>query len=423
LNFQIVEISGCKRELVGEVPVERVEQDIETLAKKFSQRAKVPGFRPGKVPLSIVRQRYAADIRSEATHEIIQESWRKVIKENNLSPLVEPSIKDLKDEPGEPLRFTLSFEILPQLEVKDYQGVDIAVEIKPVEDKDVDEALESMRNQFAQFTPIDGEIQDGHMVVMDVEGTFEGVAKKLNEDGVSFVVGSPEANESFSANVRGAKAGEERSFDVTYPEDYHRKRFAGKLVHYRVVVKEAKQKQLAELNDDFAKDLGVETIAKLRDRLRDDLITKGERDAEKKAREALIDEVVKRNPCDAPDCLVEEELENHARRMAATLARQGIDINKTSINWGKVLEQERPAAIQAVRRMIVLDQVAVQEKLEVTEDELEAEFQKLAEGTGKSASALRAQFEKDHRMEGFKEHLRRNKALDFMFRNATISRG
>jgi trigger factor len=261
------------------------------------------------------------------------------------------------------------------------------------------------------------------MVVINVEGKFDDGGKSLHEEDVSFVVGSPEANETFSANLRGATAGKELAFDVTYPEDYHRKRFAGKLIHYRVTVKEAKQKHLSELNDEFAKDLGMETLARLRDRLRDDLITKGERNAEKKARETLIDEVVKRNPCDVPDCLVEGELENHARRMAATLARQGIDINKTSINWEKVLEEERPAATQAVRRMIVLDRVAEQEKLEATEEEIEGEFQKLAEGSGKSASALRAQFEKEHRMAGFQEHLRRNKALDFMFRNATISRG
>jgi trigger factor len=423
LNFQIVEINGCKRELVGEVPAERLEQDIESLAKKYAKQAKVPGFRPGKVPLSVVRQRFAADIRSEATQELIQSSWRKALDEHKFAPLAEPSVKELKDDPGMPLRFTLAFEVLPNLEVKDYQGVNVTVDLKPVEEKDVDDALEALRNQFAQYIPVEGEIQDGHMVVVNVDGVFEDGGKKMHEDDVNFVVGSPQANETFSANVRGAKAGDERSFDVTYPEDYHRKRFAGKKVSYQVVIKDVKQKHLSELNDEFAKDLGMETVAKLRDRIREDLITKGERNAEMKARETLIDEVIKQNPCDVPDCLVEEELESQARRMAATFARQGIDINKTSINWQKVLEDEKPNATQAVRRLIVLTRVAEQEKLEATEEEIEAEFQKLAEGTGKTAVALRAQFEKEHRLEGFKEHLVRNKALDFMFRNATISRG
>jgi trigger factor len=194
-------------------------------------------------------------------------------------------------------------------------------------------------------------------------------------------------------------------------------------VHYRVTIKDIKEKHLPDLNDDLAKDLGMEGLAQLRDKVRDDLVTKAERNAEKKAKEAVLDEVIRRNSFDAPDCLVDEELESHARRIASGLARQGIDVNKTHIDWKKVFEEERPEAEKAVRRSIVLDAIAKQEKIEATEEEVEAEFQRLAQGTGKTVVALRAQFEKDNKTHSFREHLRQNKALDFIFRNANISRG
>jgi trigger factor len=176
------------------------------------------------------------------------------------------------------------------------------------------------------------------------------------------------------------------------------------------------------LNDDFAKDFGAaENLQELRTKVRDDLMAKAVVNAENKVREAVVDQVVRSHSFDIPDSLIREELEDHVRRIAATLARQGIDVNRASIDWSKVLEEERPHAEQAVRRGLVLDAVARLENLQVTEDELENEFQALAEATRKSPAAIRAQFEKDKRIQGFKEHLLRKKALDFIFRNANIT--
>ncbi len=425
MNLEIVQVNGCKRNLLAEVPAGQVEQEIETLAVNYAKRAKVPGFRPGKVPLGIVRQRFAAELRSEATQEIIQRCWKEALEQNSLAPLTEPVVKDLQGEAGAPLKFTLEFEVLPAIEIKDYQGIPVNLEAAPVEDKEVDAALAALHEKQAQYVPVEGgEVHDGHLLTITIDGVFEGGGKPIHEEEVSCLVGGPETNEAFSQNLRGAKYGEERSFDVTYPADDQRRRFAGKLVHYHVKIKEIKEKSLPELNDDFAKDLGQESLAALRDRIRDELVTKGERSAEKKAREAVIDEVIRRNLFDVPDCLVENELEGHARRLASGLARQGVDVNKIPpLEWKKIFEKERPAAEQSVRRTVVLDAVAKQEHIEATEEEVEAEIQKLAEGTGKAAAALRAQFDKDNRIQDFREHIRQNKALDFMLRNANISRG
>jgi trigger factor len=292
-----------------------------------------------------------------------------------------------------------------------------------VTDEEVNRAIENLRERHAQFVPVDGEARDGLYLTLTVDGQFEGEEKPTREDDITMIVGHPQTNVDFSDNLRGARAGETRNFEVSYPADYHRKQFAGKKVRYTVLVKDVKEKQLAELNDDFAKDIGSESLEALRNKVRDEMVTQAKQNAEKKAREAVLDAIVKNNAFDVPDSLVQEELENHARRIATGLARQGVDVNKTSINWKKVFEEERPRSEQAVRRSLILSAIARQEGIEVSEQEVEAELQKIAEASQKSVAAIRAQFEKDKRIQGFTEQLRQNKALDFIFRNANISGG
>jgi trigger factor len=423
LSSEIVDVSGCKRNLVVEVPAEQVDLEIEKLAQNYARKMKVPGFRPGKVPLSIIKQRFGSELRNDATQDIIQRHWKEAISDHDLEPLAEPVLENVRDQPGDSLRFTLSFEVLPKLEVKDYTGVAISLEPVSVEDADVDRAIEVLRDQHAEYVPVDErEIRDGDFISAKVDGEFEGGGKPIHEDDVTLIVGDPGTHEAFTENLRGARAGETRSFVATYPADYERKRFAGKNVRYDVAIKEIKEKQLAEL-EDFAKNVGSASVDELRAKVRDELITKARQTAEKNAREAALDEVLRRNSFDVPECLIQDQLRDNTRRIAANLARQGIDVTKTSIDWRKVHEQERPHAEQAVKRALVLDAIARQEGIEVGEEELEQEFQNLAEMSHKSAAAVRAQFEKDKRIQGFTEHLRNNKALDFIYRNANISGG
>ncbi len=422
MKIEIVEVNSCRRNLAAEVPPEEVDAEIDRIARDYAGTARIPGFRPGKVPLNIIKQRLGSELRKEAVQKIIERSWDSAREEHKLRPLASPVVRDVESEPGEPLRFTVSFEIMPQLEVKDYKGIPVTMPPAEVTDEEVTEALETLRAQHAQFVPVDGgEAQDGHYVTLTVDGQFEGASKPLHEEDVTLIVGHAQTSDEFSKNLRGAKAGETRSFEVVYPEDYHRKHFAGRKVNYTVVVKDIKEKQLPDLNDDFARDIGSESLQALRAKIRDELVTQARQNAEKRAREALLDQIVARQPVDVPECLIQEELEAHANRIAANLAYQGIDINQTSIDWKKVFDEARPRAEQAARRAIFLDAVARQEGIEVTREEVDSELQKIGQGTNKSAAALRAQFEKEERIQSFEQHLRRNKALDFIYRNANIT--
>ncbi len=423
MTHEIKEVSSCKRDLVVEVPAEQFEEEVDKQAKAYAQRAQVPGFRPGKVPLTVIKQRYRGELRNDATQEMIRHAWKEAVEDHHLHPINEPSLKDLSNEPGNPLKFTLEFEVLPPFEAKDYKGIAVTVPRTEITDKEVDEAVESLRERNAQYVPVEeGEVRDGHLVALSVEGIFEEGGKPLNEDNVTCVVGAPETNETFSENLRGARLGETRSFTVAYPADYHRKRYAGKKVAYTANLKEIKEKHLPEL-EDLAKELGAASLEDLRSRIRDELVTKAARAAEKKARDAVMDEVLHRNSIEVPGSLVDAELEDYVHRIAGNLAQQGIDPNKTSIDWRKLFEEERPNAEKTVRRTLILDAIARQEGIEVTEKDLEDAFEKLAEGTQRTAVAIRAQFEKDQKIQSFRDHLRRNKALDFIHLNANISEG
>ena len=421
MTAEIVEVNSCKKDLAVELPATELEQEIDKIAREYSRNAKVPGFRPGKVPLSVIRQRYGKDMREEATQKIIERSWKQAIEEHQLHPLAQPTLKEMENKPDSPLKFTLSFEVLPDLEVKDYKEVPVTQKTPEITDEKVAQALESVREQHAQFIPVDeGEAVDGHILTVSVDGEFEDKSKPTHEEEVTLVLGHPQTNEGFTKNLLGVRSGETRTFDIQYPEDYYRKEFAGKKVHYTVLVKDIKEKQLPELNDDFAKDIGHESIEALKKKVHEDLVTQATQSAEKDAREALLKSIIDRQTIDVPDCMVQDELESQVNRMATRLAMQGINIQDASIDWKKIFDEEKPHAEQSVRRSILLDAIARQENIEISDEEIDSELRKIAEGTNKSVEALKAQLEKESRIEGFKQHLLENKAFDFIYRNAKI---
>ncbi|HSW38863.1 MAG TPA: trigger factor [Acidobacteriota bacterium] len=422
MTLEIIEVNSCKRNLAVEVPAEEVEKEIIGLAREYARTAKIPGFRPGKVPLNIIRQRYMADLTQEATLKIIDRCWKDAIAEHDLHPLAQPSVQDVQNEPGGSLKFTVSFEVLPSLKIDNYTGIDVTLPSSEVPDEKVAEAVENLREQNAQFIPVDeGEACDGHHLTLTVEGRFDGnIAPPTREDDVVMVIGDPQTNTEFSDNLRGARAGETRTFKISYPEDYHRKQFAGKNVGYTIHVKDIKEKRLADLNDDFAKDHGYDSLEALKKKVRDDLVTQAKRNAEKKARESLLDTIIERHTIDIPECLVQEELEVYANRITRTLAYQGIDVAQTKIDWEKMLNGERPKAEQSVRRGLLLDEIARRENISVMEEDLVSELENFAAGTNKSAVALRAQLEKEQRIQVFEQQIRRNKALEFLYHNANI---
>jgi len=421
LTVEITQVNGCRKNLAGEISVEDFEKEIETITREYSRSAKIPGFRPGKAPAAIIRRRFEKEIQDEASQRVMDRVWSEAIDANNLKPLGQPEIKEFENKPGSPMKFTLSFEELPALEVKDYKGVEIKQDLAEVKEEDVAQAIDRVREQYAQFVPVEGEARDGHFVLIDVEGLTEGESTPFRDEDVTLVVGNSQTAVDFSENLRGAKVDDTRSFEVSYPDDYRNKKIAGKKVAYKILVKEIKERQLPELNDDFAKDVGFDNVEAFRARLHEELIAQAGSAAEKKAREELLDAIIARQPVDVPDCLVTEEMGEYTRRMIDNLAYQGIDVKHTAgFDWKKIYDEQRPHAEQSVRRMIFLDAIAKQEGLMVSQEDISGELEKMASQSRKSAEAWRAEIEKANRMDEFKQGLLQDKALDFIYRNANI---
>jgi len=421
LTVEITQVNSCRKNLSAEISAEELEKEIEKIAREYSRTAKVPGFRPGKTPTGIIRRRFEKEIQEEASQRIMDRVWKEAIDANNFKPLTQPEVKEFENKPGAPLKFTLTFEELPPLEVKDYKGVEVKQNSAEIKEEDVTQAIEHIREQYAQFVPVEGEAKDGHHLLTDIDGLTEGESAPFHDKDITLVVGHSQSIAEFSENLRGAKVDETRSFEVTYPEDYQSKKIAGKKVAYKVLVKEIKDRQLPELNNDFAKDIGFDSFEALRAKMHEDLVTKAGTIAEKKAREELLDGIVGRQPIDVPECLVTEELNEYVRRMINNLAYQGFDVKQTAgFDWKKIYDEQRPHAEQSVRRMIFLDAIARQENLEVSEEEISAELDQLASQSRKSAEAWRADFEKTNRMDELKQNLLQDKALDFIYRNANI---
>ncbi|MDR0842415.1 MAG: trigger factor [Acidobacteriota bacterium] len=421
MTAEITQVNSCRKNLKGEVSAEDFEKELEKIAREYSHTAKIPGFRPGKAPNSLIRQRYAKELRDEASQRLMDDVWQEAIDANSLKPLTQPEVKEFENKAGEPLKFLLTFEELPPLDVKDYKGVEVKQDKAEVTDEDVATSIDRVREQYSQFVPVEGEAKDGYFLLVNVDGLAEGDGTPTHDEDVTLIVGHPQTAKEFSENLRGAQVGDTKSFDVTYPEDYHSKKFAGKKVSYTILVKEIKERQLPELNDDFAKDIGFDDAEALRARIREDLVTQAGQVAEKKARETLLDAIIERQPIEVPDCLVTDELGEYTRRLVNNLAYQGFDINQTAgFDWKKIYDEQRPQAQQSVRRQIFLAAIARQENLEVSEEDVAAELEKLAATSRKSAAEWRAEFEKANRMDEFKQGLLQDKALDFIYRNANI---
>ncbi len=424
------ETESCKRELTIEVPPAEVRRAVERVTLTFQKRARVPGFRPGKTPLSIVRQRFGEDIRHEVLHELIPEYFDKRVKEEHLAPISGPDIKDvqLNLEAEEPLRFKAAFEVLPEFELKDYNALDVEEEEPEVTDEEVEAELKQMQEREATFEPVeDRPLQDGDYGIVVGRGHEVGSAKPaVKLDNIYCEIGGEHTLPAFTENLRGVAPGEERTFSVTYPEDYSDRRVAGRNLEYTVQVTAVKKKQVPELNDDFAKDLGDFTsLEQVRADIRGRLLEQKRRRAEHQAKDKLVEKLVDMHDFEVPEALTEQQVRSRMERTVRQIAAQGVDPSKLDVDWAKLRGNQREGAQRDVKASLILDRIAERENIEVTGAEVDDEMEQIAEQAagGRDVEAVRARLTREGANDRIKNRLRSEKTLDFVYRRANkISR-
>jgi len=418
----------CKREIELEIPAENVQKATEKVARDIARIARIPGFRPGKAPVTLVRRRFAEDIQGEVVQSLVPEYLEKALDEKKLVPVTRPEVDKVEFKEGEPLRFRAVFEVLPEFELGDYKNIQVQVEEIEIGDAQVDKALEEVRERGATFVPVEERAaQDGDYALIKLIGTPAGGGDPVQADNIMCHLGAEETLASFTENLRGAKSGETRQFEAKYPDDYPDAKLAGKTYNYSVEVQGIKEKKLPELNDEFAKDAageqgGVTTLDELRKKIRENLEAAKEQQQTAQAREKILAEIVKQHDFPVPEALIEAQMDTRLERVVRSLAAQGVDPRAVDVDWVSLRRRQRERAVDDVKAELLLDRIATAENLDATDEDVEKEIAHLAEHSGESATALRARLTKQGAFDRMKSKLRSDKTIDWLYRTARIEK-
>jgi trigger factor len=418
--------TNCKRELELEIPAENVLKATEKIARDLARVARIPGFRPGKAPVTLIRRRFAEDIQGEVVQSLVPEYLEKALDEKKLVPVTRPEVDKVEFKEGEPLRFRAVFEVLPEFDLGDYKNIEVQVNAIEIGDAQVDKAIDEIRERAATFVPVEGRAaKDGDYVLMKLMGTPTDGGDPVRADNILCHVGAEETLESFTENLRGAAPSETKNFQSRYPDDYPDSKLAGKTYNYAVEVQGIKEKRLPELNDEFAKDAagetgGVATLAELRKKIRENLDAAKDGQQAAQAREKILEALVKRHDFPVPEALVEHQMDIRLERTVRSLAAQGVDPRAVNVDWVSLRRGQRERATDDVKAELLLDRIATAENIDATEEDVEKEMVALAERSGESATAIRARLTKQGALDRMKSKLRSDKTLELLYRSARI---
>jgi trigger factor len=416
--------TSTKREIEVEIPSDEVARETDVLIEKYQKLARIPGFRRGHVPASIIRQRFSQDIQNEVVDALVPRHFRKETERLGIIPVSQPRVTDLHADAGAPMRFKASFEVMPEIKVEGYKELRAEHLEISVTDQEVEDALNSLREQKATFAPVEGRaLQEGDYAQVSLDGTpkqeSEGT-KPVHMDDVLVEIGGKNTMPEFTQNLTGVNAGEERTFDVNYPEDFSDERLRGKIFSYRVKVNAIKQKSLPELNEDFAMELGeFSTLEEVRTRIREGMEHDRRHAAARDAKDKLLAELVRRNEFEVPETLVDHQIDIRLDRGLRALAAQGMkteDMKK--MDFGRLRAGQREQAVQEVKASLLLDKIADEEKIEVGDEEIDREIEALAKQTNQAPDAIRARLTRDGALDRIRNRIRNEKALDFLYRQS-----
>ncbi len=414
-----------KREISVEIPAAEVARETELQIQRYQKSARLPGFRAGHVPASIIKQRFGDGLRADVAEALIPKYFRREAEKLGLIPVSQPRVTDMHMHDGEPLTFKASFEVLPEIQVEGYKELRADKPEIAVTDEEVEQALTSLREQHATYTTVEGRpLAEGDFAQSSMDGkpkdgkdVADAKANPVHMDDVLIEIGGKNTVAEFSQNLTGASAGDERTFDVSYAEDVADKRLAGKTFVYTVKVNGIKQKSLPELNDDFAKELGEFTsLDAVRKQIRENMEAERRHIAEREAKDKLVAELVKRNEFDVPESLVDRQIDLRLERGLRALAAQGMkmeDLKKMDLP--RLRAGQRDQAVQDVKSSLLLERVADLEKIEVSDEEVNRELEALAKQSKQTSEAVRARLTEDGGLDRIRNRIRSEKTLEFLY--------
>ena len=411
MDVQLKELSSIKKEISVTVPAEDVAKEYQKALNRFAAKAKVKGFRPGKVPVDIVQRMYASEIRESVVDSLVPESLNQALKENSLNPVGMPILTDLQYSEGDPLKFKAEMEIWPEYDLPEYTKIKLKKKETKATDADVDAALEDIRTQSAQYVPTeDRGVRDGDYVVAEIKGRDTETKRYLPTEKAVVLANHPDNEAKLNENLIGLKKDEESQFTISYEKDHKNKKVAGKTVDYNLKIISIKEKVLPDIDDEFVKDLGeYKDLAELREKLRERIQLSKDHEAKGQLAEELIKNIADKIKIELPGTILEQETNSVLQRLFSE-AKKGAPITEDVETLKK---EAREKAESNIINHLVLTKIAEKEKLEVTEEEFQDELNRLAEVNRVTLAQVKQSIQQENKAEEIGENLLIRKTIDF----------
>jgi trigger factor len=417
LNYE--DLSPVKKSVEVEIPADLISNEAKRVTTEFTRQAKLPGFRPGKVPLSVVRTRFAKEIQDEVMSRLLSRSFRDAISEKGVEPVGDPQLQHVDAYiEGAPIKYKAEFEVKPKIELREYRGIEIDDPKIEVSDEDVDKMIDRLRDQASAYR-VESEraLENDDFAMIDITTSGEGIDAETRSG--HFRVGEETPMSELHEAMRGKKTGETASFDKTYGEDAANENFRGKNIHHEVTLKEIRVQEKPEINDEFAKSVGGwESVQQMRETIGADIRKHKEFEALRVKQNQIGEHLLGIHDFDVPDALVEEELGKSLQNYARFLASQGIDVEKADLDWNKISNDFRPEAVKRVKRGLILEAIAKKEAIEVSDVEVDAEIRRAANENGRDFAEVKHRLRHDGGYEALRASLAQEKALAFVLQNA-----
>jgi trigger factor len=404
LTVDVHEGKAWKRTLEIEVPKETVDEEFEAAYQKYKSEARIPGFRKGKAPLEMVKRRFKDAVQKDVLETLVPRTYEDALQETDLSPISLPEVKEIDFEEGKPLKFKAEIEVKPEVEVKDYTGLEVTKRTQEITDNDVEQSLKYLREDLAQLQPVQREAKFFDHLIVDL--TKEQDQKMEDVKNHELILDPHNMIKEFQ------EAGEKREFEVDYPADFHNKKLAGNKVGYKITIKEIKEKILPEANDQFAKSVGkFETLDQLKTQIREGLLQKARRNAEMELKNELVNQVIKRNPFEVPDTLFDYYMEALTKDLKEKYKK---------VDEKKVREDYKDVAIGHIKWDFLFHQIVEKEKIEVTKEDMDAWVEHFARDYKMKPEDAKKMVESPSQIKKIREELLEKKVLDLLRKSAKI---
>jgi trigger factor len=420
LNYE--ELSPVQKTIEVEIPAALLSREADRVTSEFGRQASVPGFRPGKIPASVIRTRFAKEIQEEVVTRVLSQSFRDAMKEKGLEPVGEPRLDHI--DPfieGAPMKYKAVFEVKPQIDLGEYRGVEVEDPKIEVTETDVDAMIERLRDQSSAYrVETERGLDDGDFAVIEIVSNGDDIETKT--DSGHFKMGEETPLPELHDALRGKKAGDVGSFDKTYGEDAGQEAWRGKTIHHDVTLKEIRVQEKPEVNDEFAKSVGGwETVAQMREAIEADIRKHREVEAQRFKRTQIGEKLLAAHTFDVPETLVDEELGKSLNNYARYLASQGVNLEQAEIDWRKIGEDFRPEAIKRVKRSLILEAIAKKEGFDVSDVEVDAEIRRAAREQEREFADVKHHLKHDGGYEALRTSLAQEKALELVLQESRSS--